>query len=301
MPKRAAALTLALTLAIAPAGAQVRPADGDWLGFATTAILMGLVIPVVEHLHIDGDRIQQRGWTVPMTDAPCTAAPAECPPPVTLGAGRLEAAGEALRVVAEGPQTNPYDHPTDAARWNLIALAGHDWAVRGGDTMMILSRPATAEGEPVTLERVYVRAPADAAGWLFDYLLAAELSVGRSVCGVMALQDAPLDWARFLDLIAAMAPVTAEIRHLSRPPGAGRTARLRYLTLLRGPAVLGDRAADVSDVPEGARSAWLAHHAWLAAGAEPEPGLHLVEPLGFQADQGSAERARACEEYFFSF
>lgn len=301
MPKSAAALTLALALSAVPATGQVRPADGDWMGFATTAILMGLVIPVVEHLHLEGGHIAQRGWTVPMTDAPCTAAPADCPPPVNLGDARLQDAGDLLRILPEGPQTNPYDHPTDAAYWNLIALAGHDWAVRGNDAMMVLSRPAVAEGEPVTLERVYVRAPADAAGWLFDYLLAAELSVGRSVCGVMALQDAPQDWARFLDLIATMAPVTAEIRQLSRPPGAGRAARLRYLTLLRGPAILGDRAADVSDLPQAARAAWLDHHAWLAAGAVPEPGLHLVEPLGFQADRGSADRARACEEYFFSF
>jgi hypothetical protein len=300
---RSALLAIALA---SPAAAQTAaPPDlqGEWMGFAASAILLGLVVPVIEELSVAGATATQRGWTVPMDPADCTGAPTQpagCAPPIELGTVRLALAKGLLEVAPAGEQPNPYPHPTDAARWPLVALAGHGWQVRAGATTLVLSREAEVEGEAITLDRLYVRAPAGAAGWLFDYLQANELSVGRAICGVQALQDDPADWHAFVDRLALLAPVTAELARLGRGTGLGREDRLRLMTLREGPQVLGEMATDVSDIPEAARVAWLDHLAWLRAGAAPAPGQGVIAALGWQAAPDVAERAEACLEYYLS-
>lgn len=300
---------LALALASPAAAQQAGPPElqGAWLGFAASAILTGLVVPVVEELSVTGATATQRGWTVPLDPAACTGAPgqpAACAPPIELGAVGLTLAKGRLRADPAGDQPNPYPHPTDAARWPLVALAGHDWQVRAGATILVLSREAEVEGQPVTLDRLYVRAPAGSGGWLFDYLQTSDLSVSQAICGVLALQDDPADWRAFLDRLALLAPVTAELVRLGRGAGQGagqgREARLRFMTLREGSAVLGDMAADVSDIPEAARAAWLDHLAWLRAGAAPGPGQGVIAALAWPAAPEAVARAEACLEYYLS-
>lgn len=296
---------LALALASPAAAQQAGPPElqGEWLGFAVSAILTGLVVPVVEELSITGATATQRGWTVPLDPADCTGAPAQpaaCAPPIELGTVRLTLAKGRLRADPADDQPNPYPHPTDAARWPLVALAGHDWQVRAGATTLVLSREAQVEGEPVTLDRLYVSAPAGTAGQLFAYLQATDLSVSRAICGVQALQHDPEGWRAFLDRLALVAPVTAELARLGRRAGLGREDRLRMMTLREGPQALGDLAADVSDIPEAARAAWLDHLAWLRAGHPAPPGQGVIAALGWPAAPETVERAESCLEYYLS-
>lgn len=295
------ALALATPAAAQPAGPP--ELQGDWLGFAATAILLGLVVPVVEELSVTGDTARQRGWTVPYDPADCTGAPgqpAACAPPIELGTVRLTLAKGRLGVAGQGHPPNPYPHPTDAALWPLVALAGHDWQVRAGAATVVLSREAQVEGEPVTLDRLYVRAPAGTAGRLFDYLQATELPISRAICGVQALQDDPAAWDGFLAHLFRLAPVSAEIARLGRMASPGLDDRRRVLTLLRGPEGAGDWRADVSDIPEAARAAWLDHLAWLRAGHPPPPGQGVIVALAWPAAPDAVARAEACLEYYLS-
>jgi hypothetical protein len=274
--------------------------QGDWLGVPATGIFLGVMVPVYEHLSVRGDLSMQRAWTVPVTEGGCTATPADppaCAPPVPLGTARLQGAkaGVGLSVRAEGPQANPFSHPVDAAIWPAIALAGHDWQLRGNDRRVILSRPAVVEGEPVTLERWYLRMGPDAPGHLWAFLRLRHASLGRSLCEIDVLHADPARWAVLEADLATMAPVTAELQHLADLATRSRDQQRRYLTLLHGPAALGDQAADVSDLPEAARALWLAR----GGPAEPAPGEALLDGLGLGVPPDMARRVAACIEYSY--
>jgi len=296
-------LALAAVVLLPPLPATGQPKlQGDWLGFAATAINLGLVVPVMEQLQIRGDLAQQQGWTVPLTQQGCTgtdADPPACAPPVPLGAVVLTLQGDRVAAVPDGPQGNPYTHPVDSALWPLVGLAGHDWLLRGDDRRVILSREAVIEGEPLTLERIYYRAPPGTAGQLFDYLFTAELSIARAVCGIDALHDSPADWDAFLAHVARLHPVTAELRRIAQMAQRSRDDQLRALTLRHGPQALGDSAADVSDLPESARTAWLDFAANQRDAADRGPDW--LDSLAFDATPELAERASACIAYFMDF
>lgn len=298
-------LCLFAALALTPLKAQAGELDGDWLGVPLTPILIGAMVPVFEHLRIAGDSATSRGWTVPMTRARCGGEtdPPACAPPVGIGAVRIDRPEadrpELLRMERDGPQTNPMTHPDDVLAWLQSALAGFDWLARGGDRMLVLSREAVIGGEPVTLERVYLRAGPDTAGHVFDYLRATDLSLGRAVCALMAVHELPELWDGFTDRIAAIAPVTAELRrwmHLSAPE---RADTLRMLTLRQGPEALGAQAADVSDIPEAARAAWLAMRERAAGQGGSGDDLLNLSALGLDAPEQVAARAQACIDYAF--
>jgi hypothetical protein len=288
----------ALALPSAPATAQ--GLEGTWLGFGATAILLGFTVPVIEELTVEGDLARQRGWTT-VDPAACTGGtdqPPACAGAVEIGAVRLLSDKARLSAVPEGVQTIPYAHPGDAGFWPLFRLAGHDWLVRSGDDAAVLSRDAVIEGEPLTIERVYLRAPAGTGGQLFDYLIAMEVSVSRSLCGLQAIHADPVAWPAFLAQLQALAPVTADPGQIRRLPTRPRAVSLRAMTLMRGAEAMGDLAGFVEDIPEAARQAWLDHLAWVQAGAQPPPGLVTVPHLPFPAAPETAARAAACLEYF---
>lgn len=306
MPTRVlAALGLAALAALPqPSRAQPSSLDGDWLGFAMTAIHLGILVPVVEELTIRDGRAEQHGWTHPLTDRGCTGTaddPPACTPPVPLGRVILSLKGQVLTPRPDGAQTNPYTHPTDAGYWPLFQLAGHDWHLRGDDRRLILARELEAEGEVLTVERIYLRAPAGAAGMVFDYLHAAQLSIGRATCGLDALHDSPPDWDSFWALLARVHPVTSEIRRINLQAERSRDETLLRLLLERGPDAVAGHPVDAAHIPEAARAAWLDHAAGLARGIEPGPGRAVIDSLGFAAPAEVAERAAACVEYFMSY
>jgi hypothetical protein len=293
---RVACLALALA---APAAAQTALPDGDWMGFPVTAIGAGLVVPIYEHLSVTGDTASQRAWTVPVTASGCTGAPTDppaCAPPVALGALRLAGDGDRVSVQPEGAQITPYDHPTDARLWPDVALAGWDWQVRGDDRRMILSREAVIEGERLTLERLYLRADPDVPGLLFDVLFVRQMSLGRAICGIDALHGDLLRWRGFVDDLRVMAPVLAELRRIDQMARA-REDQLRALTLRRGPEVLGAAAADVSDLPEGARVAVLA---LLNPAPMAKDGPRLAT-LDWPAPPDLLQAEANCLAYLFDF
>jgi hypothetical protein len=298
------ALACVAPLIHAPAAAQPTALQGDWLGVATTGISLGLMVPAYEHLAVHGDRAMQRAWAYPDTPGGgCTDTPADppaCAPPVVLGAavleaGRAKGGADGLTVRAEGPQASPFTHPTDAAIWPEMALAGHDWQLRGDDRRVILSREAMIEGVSVTLERRYYRMGPDTAGHLWSYIRGRDVSQGRTICEIDALHADPALWAVFEAEVATMAPVTAELHRLANLATRSRDQQLRYLTLLYGPEVVGDQAADVSDLPEAARVLWLAPR----GPAETAPGGALLEGLGLSVPPDLARRAAACIEYSY--
>ena len=288
----------ALALLTAPASGQTL--EGTWLGFGATAILQGITTPLLEELTVEGDLGRQRGWTW-VDSATCTGGPDQppaCAGAVDLGSVRLETDKGRLTARPEGVQTNPYSHPTDAGLWPVFQLAGQDWLVRPGDDTMVLAREIAFEGEPLTIERVYLRAPAGTAGQLDDYLRASDLSIARALCAVQALHADPDGWAAFLAHLQAVAPVTADLGAIMRLPSRPRAVQMRAMTLMQGPEGLGDLAGFVEDIPEAARQAWLDHLAWVRAGAQPPPGLVTLPHLPFAAAPETAARAAACLEYF---
>ena len=289
----------------APATILAGDLDGDWLGFPLTPILRGDMVAVYEHMRIEDDRAESRGWAAPMGTALCggPADPPACAPPVRIGAARIlrpdPEQPRLLRMERDGPQTNPMTHPDDVLAWLQNALAGFDWLARGGDRMLVLSRESVIGGQPLTLERVYLRAGPDTAGHVFDYLRATDLSLGRAVCALMAVHELPELWDGFTDRIAAIAPVTAELRrwmHLSAPE---RADTLRMVTLREGPAALGVQAADVSDIPKAARAAWLAMRERAAGQGGSSDDLLNLSALGLDAPEQVAARAQACIDYAF--
>lgn len=291
-----------LTLAIAnPVHAQITVPDGAWMGFPVTAIGAGLIVPVYEHLSINADGAGQRAWSVPLTEAGCAGAPSDppaCDPPVRMGAVRLTAQKDGITVRAEGSQINPFTHPTDAGLWPSVALAGWNWRLRGDDRRMILSREALVEGEPLTLERLYLRAEADVPGLLFDYLFVREMSLGQGICGIDALHGDPLRWRGLVDDLRVMAPVLAELRRIDQMAQRPRADLLRALTLRQGPEALGADAADVSDLPQDARAAVL----MLRLGQAPQPSdSPRLATLDWPAPADLVQAEGNCLAYLFDF
>lgn len=279
--------------------------NGDWLGFPLTQILRGDMVPVFEHLRIDGNRATSRGWAVPMNTARCTGeadSPA-CAPPVEIGAVRIERPEPArpglLRIQRDGPQTNPMTHPDDVLAWLQSALAGAEWQSRSAERFLVLSREAVVQGASITVERVYLRAAPETAGHVFDYLRATDVSLGRSVCALLAIHELPELWDAFTDRIATMAPVTAKLRRWSDLAAPERADTLRMVTLRQGPEALGAQAADVSDLPETARAAWLAMAARTGGqGGDGGDLLHLTA-LGLDLPEQVGARSRACIDGVF--
>jgi hypothetical protein len=284
-----------------PVPAAARNLDGDWLGFAVTAIHLGFMVPVFEQMTVRNGRADQIGWTFQSPEWGCTGTRQDaraCAQPVPLGAVVLTQQGDRIDAQPDGPQSNPYSHPTDAGFWPVFRLAGYDWHLRGNDIRLILSRVHEVEGETLTLERMYLRAPPGAAGMAFDYLLAADLSVSRAVCGLVALQDSPADWAAFWEVQARVHPVTAEIRRISLLEAPSRED-IALLILLRDGNDPGN--ADASQIPAAARAAWLETIAVIRQGIAPDPHRALIESLRFPAQAEIARRADACIEYFYSY
>jgi len=306
MPVRVLTALGLVVLTALPQTSRAQPAslDGDWLGFAMTAIHLGILVPVIEDLRVQDGHADQYGWTHPMTDRGCTGTaddPPACAPPVPLGRVILSRKGQVLTPRPDGAQTNPYTHPTDAGYWPLFQLAGHEWHLRGDDRRLILARELEAEGEVLTVERVYLRAPAGAAGQLFDYLYAAQLSIARATCGLDALHDSPSDWDSFWALLAQVHPVTAQIRRISQQAERSRDETLLRLFLERGPDAVAGYPVDAGHIPEAARAAWLDHAAGLRQGIAPGPGQVVIDSLGIAAPAEIADRAAACIEYFLSY
>ena len=291
----------ALALVSSPAAAQTM--EGTWLGFGATLVLLGYTVPVLEELTVEGDLARQRGWTT-VDPAACTGGPDQppaCAGAVDIGTVRLVVDDRGLTAVPEGVQTTPYTHPTDVGFWPVVRLAGQDWRVRSGDDMFVLSRVGVVEGERLNIERVYLRAPAGTGGQLFDYLMAMEMSVSRSLCGLQALHADPVAWPAFLAQLQALAPVTADLGQIWRLPSRPRAVSLRAMTLMRGPEAMGDLAGFVDDIPEAARQAWLDHLAWVRAGAEAPAGLVTLPHPPFPVAPETAARATACHEYFENY
>lgn len=298
---RAALTAFALCL---PAPAAAQPLEGTWLGFGATAILLGFTVPVVEELTITGDLASQRGWTV-VDPAACTGLPDQppaCAGAVDLGGVRLVMTdGARLSARPEGVQTNPHVFAADADYWPQFRLAGHDWLIRTAPDALVLTREAQVGDDTLTIERLYLRAPAGTGAALFDYLTAMGLSIGRAICGLQAIHADPPVWTVFVDHLHRLAPVTADLAAIDRLPTRPRAVHLRRMTLMRGPEEMGELAGFVDDIPETARQAWLDHVAWVEAGSPAPEGLVTLPMLGFPAAPATLARAEACLEYFGAY
>jgi len=291
---------LALFPAISPFAAETDLPQGEWMGWAITAYAMGMTIPVIEELQVVGDRVEQTGWRLPWDfhDRDCLApdSPPDrpgCVHPVPMGAGRVVPAQPGLHVVADGPQSNPHTHPTDIEYWPHIALAGHDWTLRGDNRRFMLSRPVVLEGVSFTLERVYFGVPAGATGWVYMHLVNADLSLGQAFCGIHALHADLPAWKEFLDHSALVAPVAAELHRLSNLAPRGRQTTQRRAGLLGIPGLPDDPATDVSDLPAAALEAFRDHAERLRSGP-PQTGRVALQTLAWRAPAAVADAEAAC-------
>lgn len=315
-------LAICVSLVPAPLAAEPRSIEGNWLGFPVTGVMLGVIVPVIEELEVVGSEGRQRLWSSAAFGCSGTADdPPVCAPPVSLGVVRLEQSGDRLSVQPEGVIELPFDLP-EAEIWPLFQLADYDWLVRGDEGRLILSRdlrrepisifdPAPEpEMPPIladivdylveaapTLERIYLRAPAGMAGWVFDYLVAAQLRVGGVICALDALHRSPADWDAFADHVAVLHPVTAELRRLQTLAGPDAAAAARLDALRTGPP----DATEIADLPATAREAWFDHAALRHGEVTPPPGQTQLSALGILASEAVADRAQACEDHFKAF
>lgn len=292
-------LVLAFLLA-GPASAQAPSLQGDWLGIDFTASLGGLFVPGFEHLHVDGDRVVERAWNLAAHDGCGPDFPYDlisCTLPVSLGESRLTTGAHWIEVAPNEPQANPFVHLIERAAWPDVALAGHRWRVSVADRHMFMMRPGRIGEMETTFIRLYYRAPARAAGDLFLYLRNIGVQNAHAICGVVALNEDPVQWDAFFAYLEGMAEVMEEIERIDRMPREVRTREewFRRLTLMSDPELLGDRVVDVSDLSETGRAALLALRLGLDARRQDET---LLRTLLWPASAAIREIETRCLDQF---
>ncbi|MBN8293784.1 hypothetical protein JI664_17565 [Rhodobacter sp. NTK016B] len=276
MPRIVPALSLSASLwlgalcLIAPvAEAQRAPTPeemaGSWMGIGD---MLGLLPGHIEALTIGADGAAQSVvWRAPgegcadASDA-VEADEAGCalPVPVFSGAAALENLTVRFVPDDEAPAAGAFP---GAPAEPLLALSGGAWTMFRADSQMMISREAEIRGASVPLLRIFVAVEPDFPAVFYDYAVAMELDMARTLCPVTLLHANPADWARFTDDLTAAAPALRAARTGETP---------------------------ASDAVEAAARL----QSW-ADGSEPLPeGTTLLPALAYPARAGMVEPVQDC-------
>ncbi|WP_370222599.1 hypothetical protein [Pararhodobacter marinus] len=276
-----ASLWLAALCLITPgARAQQAPTPdavaGSWMGIGD---MLGLVPGHIEALTIAPDGAAQSVvWRAPVAGCAAGAAAgaaggaadgavdaasdAACALPVPVFAGEARLDNLTVRFVAEdGAGADAFP---DAPAAPLLALPGEAWTMFRADSQMMISREAEINGASVPLLRIFVAVEPGFPEIFYDYAVAMELDIARTLCPATLLHANPADWAAFTAELAAAAP-------------ALRAART------------GETAVDAEAQAAAARL-----RGW-ADGSEPLPeGTALLPALAFPARAGMVAPVEDC-------
>jgi len=275
-------LTAALGAGSLPALAASEGAtlDGHWMAIGD---MLGLLPGHIESLTIDGDRAVSVLWR----SGDCASgdgAPA-CSLPLAATSGHFAGTSFDLSVTADAGAAMPFAAP-ESALWPLFALEGAPWQTFWqGDRLMIV-REAGIEGTTVPLMRIWLRTEPELPGQLFDFLVANELGIARSICPVVTLRGDPGAWEGFTAYLAATAAPNHDLR--------------LWRSGLGTPPALADLAAgDASAYGEAAAAAFARGHGWQqGTGAVPD-GLQLLAAFPYPAAPALVAATADCDARLF--
>jgi len=258
--------------------------DGHWMAIGD---FLGLLPGHIESLTIDGQSAVSVLWRTPVDDCAAEPAAQACELPLAVSSGRFVGSSFDFQVTADSTEANPFteDQPLSEI-WPYFAVSGAAWQTfRQGERMMAV-REATIQGTAVPLMRIWLRVAPELPEQLFDFLVANELSVARSICPVVSLFGDSAAWEGFTAHLAAMAAPNHDLR-LWRS-GLGTPETLAELV-----------AGDAATYGPEAAAAYALNHAWQQGSGDLPEGRALLAGFPYPASPALVAASADCDARLF--